>query len=513
MTEPSGSNAPSTRRRLRGAVRTAGGSGRFFAVALVAALIGNSLLLPLAGIATLVVVVGLGVVLGLRQVEFGLVLIVVSGFVIPTRFGLVGFSLVMASGLLGLGLWFAGRLVSGPPRARIFGAVDVLAVLFFVAHLVSYANAALSARTDRAVAAGDRQLVLILAYLGMLLFVMEVVTIERQVYWVLNLLLLGAGFMAAVAIAEFVTGASLADSLRPPGFTTPPEGLGGALEAPERFGLTRVFGTAQGTIEFSAVLVSCFPLAIFHWLRAPTVAMRRVGAAVTGLILIGVPLAASRTGIVGLVMGILLTYVGLDRELRERVFKRAIVFIVGAIIVIPTSLSVASQVVVNFASDEQNLGTEGRTGDYSIVRSIVLDKPVLGSGLANFDPTEARIVDDRRIRNLFLDNQYLSTAVDSGFVGLAALVAMPLGGILVARAARRRTENERLRVLMHCASVSLAVSGMTWAFYDSFAFRTAMLTFFMILAIVGAVDGVTRNEGRRRRDLNASRASSEVAPA
>ena len=487
-------------RRAIGFLGNTGRDGRFFALALGAALVGNALLLPLAGITTLLLVVVAGVVLSLRQVEFGLVRIVISGFAIPTRFGLVGFSLVMATGLLGLSLWFAGRIVSGPPRSRLFGTVDILALLFFVAHLISYANAALGARSAGRVATGDRQLVLILAYLGMLLFAMEIVTVERQIYWLVNLLLVGAAFMAAVALTEFVTGLELAQRLRPPGFTTPPDtGNGGALLAPERFGLTRVYGTAQGTIEFSAVLSTCLPLAIFHWLQAPTAAMRRVGAVAAILIPIAVPLAASRTGIVGLLVGGVFTYFGLDQALRLRVRRRALLAIAVALLVIPTSLSVFSQVVVNFASEDENLGVEGRTGDYSLVRSIVLDRPILGSGLATFDATEARIVDDRRIRNLFIDNQYLSTAINSGLLGLAALAALPIGGFFVARASRRRTESQRLGVLAHCASASMVVSAVTWSLYDAFAFRTAMTTFFLILAIIGGVDSVTRSEGRRRR--------------
>ncbi len=487
-------------RRVIGALGGAGRDSRVLVLALIAALVGNALLLPLAGMATLLVVVIGGLVLSLRQVEFGLVLMVVSSFVIPTRFGLVGFSLVMASGLLGLGLWFAGRVVSGPPRSRLFGAIDVVALVYFVTHLISYANAALGARSSAQVANGDLQLVLILSYLGMLLFAMEVVTVERQVYWLVNLLLLGAGFMALVAIAEFATGVELAERLRPPGFSVPPRSSdSGALFAPERLGLTRVFGTAQGSIEFSAVLSICLPLAIFDAFKAPTRAMRRIGGSVTMLILVAVPLAVSRTGVVGIIVGVGITYLGFDKDLRSRMLRRGVALVAVAAVVVPTSVTVFSEIVVNFASGEENLDVSSRAGDYGIVRSIVLDRPVLGGGLGSFDPRAARIVDDRRIRNLFLDNQYLGTLVNSGLVGLVGLASLPVGGWFVARAARRRTENERLAALATSVSASLAVSAVTWALYDAFAFRTAMTTFFLVLAIAGAVGNISRSEGRRRR--------------
>jgi polysaccharide biosynthesis protein PslJ len=486
-------------RRVVGALGGAASDSRILVVALAAALLGNALLLPLAGMATLLAIVVGALVLSLRRAEFGLVLLVVSSFVIPTRYGLVGFSLVMASGLLGLGLWFAGRVVSGPPRSRLFGTIDILAFVYFMATLLSYANAAVGARSAARVGSADLALVLTLAYLGVLLFAMEVVTVERQVYWLLNLLLLGCAFMAAVAVVEFATGLQLADRLRPPGFTIPPDTGEGALVAPERLGLTRVFGTANGSIEFSAVLSICLPLAIFDALKAPTRAMRRIGSTATALILVAVPLAVSRTGIVGLTIGLILTYVGLDAELRSKVLRRGALMVAIAAVVVPTSLSVFSQVLVNFAAEDETFGVEGRAGDYTIVRSLVLDKPVLGTGLSTFNPREARIVDGRRIRNLYLDNQYLSTMVNSGLLGLASMAALPIGGIAVARACKRRTENERLAVLAHCASVSLFVAAVTWGLYDALAFRTATVTFFIILAIVGSVDSVTRNEGRRRR--------------
>lgn len=486
-------------RRVLGVVGDAASDSRVLVVALGGALLGNALLLPLAGMATLLAVVIGALLLSLRRAEFGLVLLVVSTFVIPTRFGLVGFSLVMASGLLGFGLWFAGRVVSGPPRSRLFGTIDILAFLYLMATILSYANAAVGARPGARVSAGDLTLVLTLAYLGILMFAMEVVTVERQIYWLVNLLLLGCAFMAAVAIAEFATGLQLAERLRPPGFSVPPFNGEGALAAPQRLGLTRVFGTAQGSIEFSAVLSVCLPLAIFDALKGPTRAMRRIGATATVLILVAVPLAVSRTGIVGVSLGLVLTYVGLDTELRSKVLRRGLLLLAVAAVVVPTSVSVFSQVLVNFTAEDENLDLQGRAGDYTIVRSIVLERPILGSGLATFDPRQARIVDGRRVRNLYLDNQYLGSLVNSGLIGLAALVALPIGGIAVARASKRRTENERLALLAHCAGVSLIVSAVTWGLYDAFAFRTAMATFFLVLAIVGSLDSVTRSEGRRRR--------------
>jgi len=476
---------------------------RVLLLALVAALVSNALVLPLAGMATLLIVVVGGLILSLRQVEFGLVLMIVSSFVIPTRFGLVGFSLVMASGLLGLGLWFAGRVVSGPPRSRLFGAVDIIAFVFFIAHLISYTNAALNARSGARVSAGDLQLVLVLSYLGILLFAMEVVTVERQIYWLVNLLLLGASFMALVGVLEFVFSTQLAEYLRPPGFTVPPNDGRGALFAPERLGLTRIFGTAQGSIEFAAVLSSCLPLALFDAFRGPTRAMRRIGAIASVLILVAVPLSVSRTGIVGVIVGVVITYFGFSKELRPKLFRRGVILVVAGLLVVPASINVFYRVVVDFAAQDENLDTSGRSDDYAVVRALVLERPILGTGLATFVPNEPRIVESRRVRSLFLDNQYLGTLVNSGLVGLAALVALPLGGWFVAQASKRRTENDRMRLLAHCAGASVLVHAVTWALYDAFAFRTAMTTFFLTLAIVGAVDSVTRSEGRRRRVLTA----------
>ncbi len=501
MTSPSVTPERSGIGRVITALGAAARDSRVLLLAIVAALVSNALVLPLAGMATLLIVVVGGLILSLRRVEFGLVLMIVSAFVIPTRFGLVGFSLVMASGLLGLGLWFAGRVVSGPPRSRLFGTIDIIAFIFLLAQLVSYTNAAINARSENLVAKGDLELVLILTYLGMLLFAMEVVTVERQIYWLVNLLLLGASFMALVGILEFAFNTQLAEYLRPPGFTVPPEEARGALFAPQRLGLTRVFGTAQGSIEFAAVLSACLPLAIFDAFGGPTRTARRIGALATVLILVAVPLSVSRTGVVGVLVGLIVTYFGLDKEMRSKLLRRGAVLVVAGMVVVPASVNVFYQVVVDFAAQDENLDVSGRSDDYSIVRAIILERPILGSGLATFVPTEARIVESRRVRTLFLDNQYLGTLVTSGLVGLGALIALPVGGWFVSRASKRRTENDRMRLLAHCGGASLLVHAVTWALYDAFAFRTAGTTFFLTLAIVGSVDSATRSEGRRRRVL------------
>jgi O-antigen ligase len=188
----------------------------------------------------------------------------------------------------------------------------------------------------------------------------------------------------------------------------------------------------------------------------------------------------------------------LDGELRRKFLRRSGVVLLAALIVMPVSLSLFSQVVTNFSNSEENLSTDGRAGDYEVVRAMVAERPLFGLGDGQFSASETRLVEGRRIKTLWLDNDYLLALVRAGLLGLAALVALPVVGVAICRASRRRTGSQRISVISNCCMVAIVTSALTWAFFDASAFRMNRSFFFVILAIAGILDNLTRGEEERR---------------
>lgn len=216
---------------------------------------------------------------------------------------------------------------------------------------------------------------------------------------------------------------------------------------------------------------------------------RRLGLLAGFFIVVGLPMSVSRTAVVGFLLAGLLVVIGLDRGVRSRAVAG---FAAGFVVLLFVFPAVGSA-FWNLTSDvtgqsESSVGLEGRTGDYEVVLTMVTERPLLGVGLGVHDPTETRLVGDQRVRNLYLDNQYLSEVVGGGLIGLVALLALPAAGIGACRRARRIAVHRRDAHLAYSVAASLGVLAVTWAFYDAFAFRSSTGLFFLLLGVAGALE-------------------------
>ena len=118
-----------------------------------------------------------------------------------------------------------------------------------------------------------------------------------------------------------------------------------------------------------------------------------------------------------------------------------------------------------------------RTNNYPYVEQLVRQAPWLGQGGNTYIPTTLHI----------LDNQYLTTAIELGLLGLAALVFYLAWPAVVALAARRRTADPELRDL--CAALAGAdlAAVLCAATFDGFSFPMFFNLQALIAGLVGAV--------------------------
>jgi O-antigen ligase len=80
-----------------------------------------------------------------------------------------------------------------------------------------------------------------------------------------------------------------------------------------------------------------------------------------------------------------------------------------------------------------------------------------------------------------LDNQYLGQVMETGLVGLAALLTLFLVGIFCARGARRRARDEDTHSLGQALFASIAVPMVTFATFDGFGFSMIATLTFVVL--------------------------------
>jgi polysaccharide biosynthesis protein PslJ len=452
------------------------------------AVVGNAIILPIPAVALLGVVVVVGLLVMARNPLSLLVLYGVSIFVIPTRYGVSGQSPVMLLGLVALGLWVFFRIQDGPAPSRRANPIPLVLVILLGVRLLQYANASLHFRLDGRVGAADRQLLLVISFLGIAMFVSELARTQARRRVAVLVIVIGTMVMAGTALVEFATGLDMAELLRPPGFTDGALDVEGTLLAIERLGVTRVYGTAHGAIEFAAILSAVVPLAAYLGWRAQTRWERQLGKVAVLMIVVALPLSVSRTGVVGFALAGVLTLGALPPGKRARAMAAFASGFLVLLMFFPAVADATVGMVRDFVGAEtDDIGIDRRTEDYDIVWDLVSERPLLGYGLANHDPTEPRLVDGERVRSLFLDNQYLTELVWGGVAGLAAVVALPVVGLVAARRVRRVATDPVDRALARALASTVIVLAVTWAFHDAFSTRSTTGLFFVVLGLIGAL--------------------------
>lgn len=469
-------------------------ANRFFTVGLLWSLVivGNLLLVPNIGSLLVIGTVAAGVVRSGLNPFTTIITFVVAIYVIPARFAFLGSSLSMMIGLGATCLWLFHRMANGSIKSERSHRMDRWFLIFLVAKLLTYINAQLHFRPDNLVANADRQIIVFVAFAGIGLYVAEVAKDPRIMQRLVNLLVAGGAFMAVTAILEQQTGLDIGSMLRPPGFTVGGRTDGeGVLLAPERFGVRRAFGSASGPLEFTTMILAALPLAIHRAVYGRNLRERRFGIIMSFIIIVGLPMSVSRTSVVGLLFALILIGLGLKSPERRRL---AAGFGVTALFLLVTFSAVSSafvQLTTSFVSDSDSstaLQVDGRTRDYEIVGSLFIDRPILGTGLASNDPSQPRLVAGRRVRSLFLDNQYLTEIVVGGVVSLGALIGIQAAGIRAARRARRIAADPRDRNLAYSVSASIMIMALTFGFFDALSFRSTTGLFFVLLGLAGALE-------------------------
>ena len=508
-----GELAAEARRRVGNGARSVVADGRFTMVLLLVALIGNALVLPIPGVVILAAVAVIGAVLSWFNPVTLIAVYVAACFVIPSRFGIAGLSLTMVLGAAALVLWLLTRALNGPTPGRRAEKVTFWLWVFAGVKLLGYANAHLHFVRPGQETAVDRQMILVLTMVGIALYVGDVARNPRHRRIIIDLVVAGAAFMAFTAVLEKWAAVDIASWFDLPFFTDGARADGGgALFAPDRLGIERVFGTATGPLEFAALLSAALPLAAHLAIHGRQRIERWIGGGAGLLIIVGLPMSVSRTAVVGFFVAGLLTIIGLEPRYRQRALLG---FGVGAAVllfVFPAVTDATVGLISDFTGQSgDGIGIEGRTDDYDPVATLIRERPVLGRGLGYHDPEAAQLIDGERVRAFYLDNQFLTELVNGGVVSFLATIALPLTGIRAGRRARALARDPRDAHLAYSVACALGVLALTWAFFDAFSFRASAGLFFLLLGMAAAmeanVEGRADHESPREPEPEEPRAT------
>ncbi len=330
----------------------------------------------------------------------------------------------------------------------------------------------------------ERELLMALAAAGVLLATADGIGTRERIDTVLRALCWGCSAMALVGLCQFALRIDPTIYLKLPPLLTFQRNLIGFRERGGD-GLVRVAGTAGHYIEFS-VLMALGLLVAIHFARfAATRRDRQIFGAMAMLQAAVIPVSLSRTGVLALGLGVLLLI--LIWPLRTTFNVLLIGCFLAALlrVVRPGLLGTLKSLL--FAG-ENDPSVQGRLEDYAYVTPFIQERPWFGRGVGTFLPELYQL----------LDNQWMTTLVSSGIVGVVGLAGLYLSGMLVAARVRRFARNGSDRDLAAVLTVAIGVAAFTGYTYDSMYFTTFLITLHVLLGLTGALWRVTRAERTNR---------------
>jgi polysaccharide biosynthesis protein PslJ len=216
------------------------------------------------------------------------------------------------------------------------------------------------------------------------------------------------------------------------------------------------------------------PFGIHYSLYGQSAKERRRYWVLTAAIAASIPLSISRTGIICVAIALVILAQLWSWRLRYNLFAVAAIFGVMAAGLKPGLIGTLRGM---FAGASNDPSVTSRTERYGMVYYYFVQHPWLGRGSGTWVSPQYQ----------YLDNQWLTTALTNGTVGVAALAALHISGIVLATIAWRQATTVQVRHLaaaLICAQVTAIVASAT---FDSLFYTTYVIMAALLLGLSGAI--------------------------
>ncbi|MDQ2584271.1 O-antigen ligase family protein [Saccharothrix yanglingensis] len=380
--------------------------------------------------------------------------------------------------LLGV-LWLSAQMVDTLGIGKGRNALRTAVAIYLAMHLATYAVATRRWLPTDELTVADSSMVRIVATISVAIFACDAVRTRERLDRVLKLVLACSGMIAFVGLVQFGAGVDLASYVSLPGLRVQ-ENAYSAMESRSIF--RRPTGTTNHPIEFGLVCAMAVPLGahyVFHARDHGEPQLRWwLCLALVGL---GALTALSRTAILGMAVSGIVLVATLPRRRKLTVSVLGLGFFLGASLVVPGLFGTIRGM---FANIEDDPSVKARTADYEAAADQIDLNPLLGRGFGTFLPTKYTI----------LDNQFLLTLIENGYLGLFALIGMFLAACYATFRTRFLTRDEGLRGLASCLLAAVLVGGIASATFDLLSFGVATGMVFTMIGLSGAALRIAQAE-------------------
>jgi len=348
-----------------------------------------------------------------------------------------------------------------------------LCVLLLVS-LASYALMARAALSPAQQTGADRWLLQLAGVSGVILVAAEGLRSVEDIRRVLRALTWGGAFCGIVAALQFRLRLDITPYLRMvPGFSLNQSEVANALIG-SRNGLNRVVGTATDPIELGVVSAMLLPLAVYLAMHDVTRSKFRRWFPVI-CIAIAIPASVSRSAFlaVAVALGVLIVSLGPVQRLAGLAAT-----LLAMVVVFMTAHGLIGTITSFFLAGTSDPSAAHRVATYPIAERLVHQAPWFGQGGGTYIAQNAAQI---------FDNQYLTTAVELGVAGVAALTFYLLWPAIAALVARSRTADKGLRDLCAALAGAELAAVICSATFDSLSFPMFVNVQALVVGLTGAV--------------------------
>jgi hypothetical protein len=418
---------------------------------------------------------------------FSITLTVFPGYYVVAAVGANGSAAALVSYLMFV-VWIAGTLFGHHNPFAYHYKTRICMAWLWIVSLGSYLLMNRTLLSSIQLAAANRWLMQVVGMSGIVFVAAEGLHTLEDIRRVLRVLTWGGAFCSVVAALQFKIRINVVNYLKLPGFTLN-SGLSSTAAIVQRGGENRVSGTATDPIELGVVAGMLLALAVYlmmHDTNRPK--WQRVIPVLC--LLVAVAASVSRSGILAAAIGSGVLIVSLPSARRLK-----------GLAAIPAALAVAfvgSSGLLGTFRDYILAGTSDpsikhRTNNYPYVEQLVHQAPWLGQGGGTYIPTTA--VSSVHV----LDNQYLTTAIELGLLGMAALFFYLCWPAVVAFVARHHTTDPELRDLLAALAGADLAAMVCSATFDGFSFPMFFNLQPLIVGLIGAAWMMAHNETNNMR--------------